>query len=70
MSAMNTNDGAEFTPEAIAQVIEIVLLAFANQLDRPRLQRDLADLAVRGEGVHEPGVREVVVALAAVLGAK
>ena len=65
---MDKDRSGDFTPQAMAQVIEIILLAFANQLDKDRLSRDLADLAIRGEGAHEPGVREVVIALAAVLG--
>jgi hypothetical protein len=57
----------KFSPQAMAQVAEIVLVAIAKQLDRKKLRRDLAVLTDRGEGMHEPGVRAVVAALAIVM---
>lgn len=51
----------------MAQVAETVLVAIARQLDRKKLRRDLAILVERGKGSHEPGVEEVVAALAIVM---
>jgi len=59
--------GKKFSPQAMAQVAETVLVAIAKQLDRKKLRRDLAKMLERGEGRHEPGVKEVVAALAIVM---
>ena len=65
MLAMDTSK--KFSPQAMAQVAETVLVAIARQLDRKKLRRDLAKMLERGEGRHEPGVREVILALAIVM---
>ncbi len=49
----------------MAQVAETLLVAMARQLDRKKLRRDLNALVKRG--TFEPGVREVVAALAVVM---
>jgi hypothetical protein len=64
---MHAMDKTKFSPQAMAQVAETVLVAIARQLDRRKLRRDLAILVERGEGSHEPGVKEVVAALAIVM---
>jgi hypothetical protein len=64
---MHAMDKRKFSPQAMAQVAEVLLVAIAKQLDRKKLRRDLNTLTKRGDGIHEPGVREVVAALAVVM---
>ena len=51
----------------MAQVAETVLVAISKQLDRKKLRRDLNALVKRSDAAYEPGVKEVVAALAVVM---
>jgi hypothetical protein len=64
---MHAMDKRKFSPQAMAQVAETVLVAIAKQLDRKKLRRDLNALVKRSDAAFEPGVREVVAALAVVM---
>jgi len=64
---MHAMEKRKFSPQAMAQVSETVLVAIARQLDRKKLKRDLNLILKRGEGHYEPGVKEVVAALAVVM---
>ncbi len=64
---MHAMDKRKFSPQAMAQVAETLLVAIAKQLDRKKLRRDLNTLVKRSDVVYEPGVKEVVAALAVVM---
>ena len=64
---MQAMDKRKFSPQAMAEVAETVLVAIAKQLDRKKLRRDLNVLMKRSDRVYEPGVREVVAALVVVM---